>query len=111
MSALGHKQTFASQKPMSALRPIATAIWLTSCAAKLMLAPKQVNGSGRPRPMSALGHKRTYAPQQATSALHPIATTKADMYQWSCLLYPRSGHVRRNQRCLLWANSRHSRPP
>jgi hypothetical protein len=39
--------------------------------------------------MSALGHKRTYTPQQAMSALHPIATTKADMCQWSCLLYPR----------------------
>ena len=39
--------------------------------------------------VSALGHKRTYAPQLAMSALHPIATTKADMCQWSCPLYPR----------------------
>jgi hypothetical protein len=39
--------------------------------------------------MSALGHKRTCAPQKAMSALHPIATAKADMCQWSCLLYPR----------------------
>jgi hypothetical protein len=39
--------------------------------------------------MSALGQKQTYAPQQAMSALRPIATTKADICQWACPLYPR----------------------
>src|SRR5262245_19602999 len=43
----------------------------------------------RAGPMSALGQKQTYAVQQPMSALHPIATTKADMCQSSCLLYPR----------------------
>src|SRR5262249_35559127 len=38
--------------------------------------------------MSALGHKQTYAPQKGMSALPPIATEKADMREWSCLLYP-----------------------
>src|SRR5215470_8909970 len=39
--------------------------------------------------MSALGHKRTYAAQNGMSALPPIATTKADIGNRSCLLYPR----------------------
>jgi hypothetical protein len=39
--------------------------------------------------MSLLGHKQTYAVHQPMSALPPIATAKADMPQWSCLLYPR----------------------
>src|SRR5262245_39809596 len=40
------------------------------------------------RPMSALGQKQTHAVQQRMSALPPIATAKADMPNWSCLLYP-----------------------
>jgi hypothetical protein len=55
--------------------------------------------------LSALGHKRTCAVQKAMSALLPIATAKADFRTGSCLLTPESGHVRCNQRCLLWANS------
>ena len=38
--------------------------------------------------MSALGQKQTFAPQYVMSALPPTATAKADMREWSCLLYP-----------------------
>jgi hypothetical protein len=44
--------------------------------------------------MSALGQKQTFAPQKAMSALPPIATEKADMCQWSCQLWAKSGHYR-----------------
>src|SRR5262245_46085441 len=57
--------------------------------------------------MSALGQKQTYAVQKAMSASTPIATAKADFRKRSCLLYPKSGHVRCTSRCLLWAKSGH----
>jgi hypothetical protein len=57
--------------------------------------------------MSALGHKRTFAPQKAMSALAPIATAKADSRKSHVCFTPESGHVQRNEQCLLWANSGH----
>jgi len=38
--------------------------------------------------MSALGQKQTHAVQQRMSALPPIATTKADICNRACPLYP-----------------------
>src|SRR5262245_20189161 len=49
---------------------------------------KQAHWKGQNCHMSALGQKQTYAVQKSMSALHPIATEKADMREWSCLLYP-----------------------
>jgi hypothetical protein len=57
MSALGHKQTYALQKPMSALGPITTAkadIGNPSC----LLYPQQQTCAVQ-RAMSAKGQKRT----------------------------------------------------
>src|SRR5262249_54591788 len=57
MSALGHKQTYAVQQPMSALPPIATAkadFRTTSC----LLYPQKRTCAVH-QPMSALGQKRT----------------------------------------------------
>src|SRR5262245_6153950 len=62
MSALGHKQTYASQQVMSALPPIATAkadIRKRSCP----LCPRKQRCAVHKR-MSALGQKRTHALQQ-----------------------------------------------
>ena len=38
--------------------------------------------------MSALGQKQTCAVHKGMSALPLIATVKADIRNWSCLLYP-----------------------
>jgi hypothetical protein len=67
MSALGHKQTYAVQQPMSALPPIATAKadfrkW--SC----LLYPRKRTYASQQR-MSALGQKRTLA--RCREMLHP----------------------------------------
>jgi hypothetical protein len=62
MSALGQKQTFAPQKAMSALPPIATAkanFRTRSC----LLYPRKRTCAVHSL-MSALGHKRTHAAQQ-----------------------------------------------
>src|SRR5262249_28364691 len=62
MSALGQKQTYAVQKPMSALPPIATAkadFRKRSC----LLYPRKRTCAVR-LAMSALGQKRTHATQQ-----------------------------------------------
>ena len=64
-----------TQRTQKTQRPRAGRI---SCAAKLMLAQKRVNGSGRPKPMSVLGQKQTFAVQNGMSALPP----KADTWRW-----------------------------
>jgi hypothetical protein len=58
MSALGHKQTYALQKAMSAITPIATAkadIGRLSC----LLYPRKRTCTVQSE-MSAKGHKRTF---------------------------------------------------
>jgi len=75
MSALGQKRTYAMQKAMSALPPIATAkadIRKTPC----LLYPRKQTCAVH-QPMSALGQKRTCAAQHIMSALPPIATSIA----------------------------------
>src|SRR5262249_10065979 len=65
MSALGHKQTFAMQKAMSAFPPIATAKADSSNRSCLLYPRKRT--CAPQLGMSALGHKRTHAPQQKGS--------------------------------------------
>ena len=65
MSALGHKRTYAVQKAMSALHPIATAK-ATSRKRSCPLYPRKRTCAVQ-LGMSALGQKRTHAPQQTAS--------------------------------------------
>jgi hypothetical protein len=67
MSALGQKQTYAPQKRMSALLPIATAK-ADMCQWSCPLYPQKRTHAVQQR-MSALGQKRTHAPQQIASLL------------------------------------------
>src|SRR5262249_37793373 len=86
MSALGQKQTYAAQRAMSALPPIATA--KADFPQKSCLLYPQERTCAVHYLMSAKGQKRTYASQKAMSALPQIATAKADFGKPSCLLYP-----------------------
>jgi hypothetical protein len=77
MSALGHKQTYAVQKAMSASSLIATS--KADLRKRQCLLYPQKRTCAAQQVMSALGHKRTFAVQDGMSALHPIATEKADI--------------------------------
>ena len=106
-----------SRSTFDALRPLSETLLVVDpvLRRRLIKAPEdrqqasyRLKGpSLREDPMSALGQKQTFALQKSMSALPPIATAKADIRNWSCPLYPESGHVQRKHRCLLWANSGH----
>jgi hypothetical protein len=79
MSALGQKQTCASQKAMSALPPIATAKADIGKPSGLLYPQKLICAVRWP--MSALGQKRTRAAQKKQTlfdhlARHPLAAYK-----------------------------------